>query len=300
MTIDYHSWWWRQGRAGIVIFTTLLVVGNLFEPLQTKAWNPTRANQPELNFKDLGDNLGQGTLLGVFGGFRNILADFAWLRRYTFWEQRDLPNTIAMLNLATTLDPQLQVFWDDGSRQIAYDIPSWLEFERPRPTTDAEKKAFAEEYTKFNHDQAVRGLEFLDRGLQFLPNNYKLLLDKAEIYQNRLANEPGALEEAAEQYKLAAAATKQVYYPMRQSIRLLWSLGDKQHQFEAYDYLKSRYPNLPEDAPDAQKSVMWDTLQAMEQVLKIPDADRTHFPKPANYSSDPDFELLPDTKLGDS
>jgi len=185
------------------------------------------------------------------------------------------------------------MFWDDGSRQIAYDIPAWFKYERPPPTTDEQKKHYAQDYAKFDHDQAVNGLEFLDRGLQFLPNNYKLLLDKAEIYQNRLAGEPGALEQAAEQYKLAAAATKQVYFPMRQAIRILWSLGDKQHQFAAYDYLKNRYPTLPEDAPDAQKGVMWDTVQAMEKYLKIPDPDRTHFPKPANYSSDPNFELLP-------
>jgi hypothetical protein len=296
MTIDRSSWWWRQGRAGVVIFATLLVAGNLFDPMQNKAWNPILANRPELNqlnLKDLGDNLGQGTLLGVFGGFRNILADFAWVRRNTYWEQRDLPNTEAMINLATTLDPQMLVFWDDGSRQIAYDIPAWFKYERPRPTTDADKKLFAEEYAKIDHDQAMRGLEFLDRGLHFLPNNFKLLLDKAEIYQNRLADEPGALEEAAEQYELTAAATNQFYFPMRQAIRILWALGDKPHQFEAYDYLKSRYPTLPEDAPDAQKNRMWDTIQGMEAALKIPDASATHFPKPAHYSSDPEFEPLP-------
>ena len=293
MTIDRSSWWWRQGRAGVVIFTTLLVAGIILEPLQNRAWKITRASQPGLDFKSLGESLGQGTLLGVFGGFRNILADFAWLRGYTYWEQRDLPNTEAMLNLATTLDPRMVMFWTDGSREIAYDIPAWFRYEVPRPTTEAQMRLYVQEQAKINHDQALRGLEFLDRGLQFLPNNYVLLLSKAEIYQNRLKNEPGAIKQAAEAYKLAAEATSEFYFPMRQYIILLWNLGDQPDKFEAYDYLKNRYPTLPENVPDAQKGVMWDMIQIMEKNLQIPPANRLPYAKPANYTSDPDFQPLP-------
>jgi len=292
MTIDRNSWWWRQGRAAVTIIATLLVTGIILGPLQSRAWTITRRNQPELNFQNLGDSLGQGTLLGVLGGFRNILADFAFLREYTYWEQRDQPNTEAMLNLATTLDPNIVMFWTDGAGIIAYDIPAWYKYDVPRPTTEAEAKAFAQKQTEINHIQAQYGLEFLDRGLQFLPNNYNLLQEKARIYQNRLSDVPGALEQAARQYLLAAEATKEVYFPMRQGIRLLWGLGDKQHQFEAYDYLKKRYPTIPENIPDAQKSVLWDTLNDMESALKIPEANRAHFPQPANYSKDPDFSPL--------
>jgi hypothetical protein len=289
MTIDRTSWWWRQGRTVFGIFATALIAGIILEPLQNAAWTVTRPNRPELNFKDLNDNLGQGTLLGVFGGFRNILADFAWLRGYSYWEQRDRPNTEAMLNLATTLDPRVIMFWKEGSRIIAYDIPTWfLHRDPPLPP---------EEYKKIHDEQARRGLEFLDRGLQLLPNNFSLLLNKAEIYRNRLIDEPGGIELAAEQYRLASEATKQFYFPLRQYLGLLWKLGDSQHQREAYTYLRQHYPTLPQDVPDAQISMMWDTIQQMEAALKIPADQRANFPKPKNYSTDPEIEPLPSVDL---
>jgi hypothetical protein len=283
MTIDPSSWWWRKGRAGLGIFIILLAAGIIFEPLQNRAWSITRANQPELHFKDLGDNLGQGTLLGVFGGFRNILADFAWLRGYTYWEQRDQPNTETMLNLATTLDPRVVMFWTTGAGEIAYDMPAWPLREKPPPADD--------ELKKIHDEQARRGLEFLDRGLQFLPDNYSLLLNKAEIYQNRLND----LADAAEQYRLAAENTKEFFFPMRQYIILLYFKLGRQH--EAYDYLKNRYPTLPENVPDAQKGAMWEMIQLMENDLKIPPTERAGYPKPANYESDSDFDPLPGLSL---
>jgi len=283
MTIDRSSWWWRQGRAALGIFATLLLAGIILEPLQSQAWDVTRANQPILKLKSLGDNLGQGTLLGVFGGFRNILADFAWLRGYSAWEVRDLPTTEAMLNLATTLDPRVIMFWTDGAREIAYDIPAWSRHENPQISD--------EEMQKVNVEQAHRGLEFLDRGLEFLPNNYSLLLNKAEIYDNRLKDKAGA----AEEYRLAAETTTSFYFPMRMYIRYIYVLGHKQ---EAYDYLRKKYLTLPDNVPDAQKGVMWDMIQIMEQDMKIPEPNRAHFPKPANYSRDPDFDALPGVDLG--
>ena len=287
MTIDRSSWWWRQSRAALVILATLLVAGIILEPLQSAAWTITRDNQPELHFKDLGDNRGQGTLLGGFGGFRNILADFAWLRGYDSWEVRDLPTTEAMLNLATTLDPRVLMFWTDGSREIAYDIPNWSRRENPQISDDDLKKV--------NDEQAQRGLEFLDRGLQFLPNNYSLLLDKAEIYQQRLKDLP----DAAAAYRLTAEETQEFFFPMRQYIYLTWELGQKNvaYKHEAYDYLRKKYPTLPDNIPDAQKGAMWDLIQMMEKDLNLPDADRTHFPKPANYSTDPDTVPLPGMDL---
>src|SRR5262249_39768302 len=136
MSIDRTSWWWRQGRAAVVITASLVAAGLVCEPLQNAAWTPVRANQPALHLKDLSDNLGQGTLLGVFGGFRNVLADFAWLHGYDAWEQRDRPDTEAMINLATTLDPNVVMFWTTGTREIAYDIPTWPLHDDPPPSEE--------------------------------------------------------------------------------------------------------------------------------------------------------------------
>jgi hypothetical protein len=303
MTIDRSSWWWRKGRALLAIFASLLAAGVVAAPLQNLAWSEVRARQPELNLRDMGDSLGQGMLLGMLGGFRTILADFAWLQGYLFWEQHDRPATEAMIQLTTTLDSRSVFFWDHGSDIIAYDIPAWAlrEVEQDYYSNDPARRARAAQYFQQAKEiQAQRGIALLDRGLQFHPGEYDLLRDKAMIYQNRLCDLP----DAAESWRLAAAAPDSPFFAARMYFRMLLLMAkdasDAQrvaYERIGYDYLRQFYPSLPANASDAQKGVISDWMHALEDRLNLPHDPSPKYAPPPGWKFDPDLSPLPDNPL---
>jgi hypothetical protein len=315
MTIDRSSWWWRKGRAALMIAVSLLAAGVVAEPLQTAAWAPVRASLPEFQPQDLGDNLGQGTLLGMFGGFRTILADFVWLRGYVYWEQRDLPNAVTMINLATTLEPRTTLFWETGAEIIAYDLPSWTmnELANDLNSPDAATRAAAQaKWDQSQHDEALHAIAFLERGLKFHTDDYELHMTEALIYEKRLDDLP----RAAEQYRLAAeVATAQSqrdpknarspYLPVHLYIRKLLAMGNQWavkgnqraatgYQREAYDYLRQIYPTLPASTNDSQKGVMSDWMRLLEKLLNLPHDPSPQFAPPAGWQPAPDAEYMMD------
>ncbi len=280
MTLDRTSWWWRRGRAVVVIFTTLFAAGLVARPLQEAAWVEVKARQPEMNVHDLGDNIGQGMLLGVFGGFRTVLADFIWLQGYHYWEQRDQPDLEAMIYLSTTLDPRMVSFWDNGSSEIALDIPAWV---YRNATLPRDQQAAA--YRKARTVQAERALSFLDRGLAFHPGEFILLKDQATLYDNSLHE----VAKAAEKWREAAEADDSPFFAGRLYVRHLLKMGKK---MEAYAYLKKIYPRLPADAPDAQKAVLWDWIVGLEHNLQVPHAETPQLTPPPGWTPDPEIDDL--------
>jgi hypothetical protein len=257
VTIDRNSWWWQKGVALLVIAGASLGAGMVSTPLLEPAWREMRSRQPELKLQDLGDNVSQGMMLGLFGGFRTIIADFVCIRTYTYWEHHDLPNTEAMIELFTRLDPGTIFFWDIGEQMIGFDIPYWRIHYIEHTTEDTpEGKAIWRE-------QAERALALLDRGLQYHPGNRKLLIDKEQIYELRL-HDPA---KAAEQYRLIAEDPTSDYFFAREYAEMLVQM----HRYrEAYDYLRKIYPTLPADKPQAAKGVVWERLRALEKALKLP------------------------------
>ncbi len=294
MTLDRTSWWWRRGRAGVVIFTTLLTAGVAARPLQNAAWVPVKARQSELKLNDLGNNVGQGMLLGVFGGFRAVLADFVWLQGYSYWEHRDKPDLEAMIYLATTLDPRMVGFWDNGSGELANDIAAYVN----RDTDIPDNQRLAAYYPA-RQTQAEIALKFLDRGLQFNPGDYTLLKDEALLYDNNLreaaraaGNKAGELTymaKAAEKWREAAEADDSPFFAGRLYVRHLVRMGKK---MEAYTYLTKIYPRLPTDAPDAQKGVVWDWMIGLEHNLNLPPDPNPRLAPPPGWTPDEDINDL--------
>jgi hypothetical protein len=269
MTIDRSSWWWQRGRAVLAVFAGLLLTGWVTGPLQERAWGVVRERQPELNLRDLQGAVGQGMVLGLLGGFRSIMADFMWIKGYDSWEKRNRPEAESTVYLTTLLDPRAVYFWSNGARIIGKDIPVWRIQQAGRQTTPAEQMAI-------RHEQALRALSFLDRGLEFHPDNWTLLQDKALLYQNNMGDPYDSadhqynrqdLTAAAEQYRLAAAAPGAPYYVARVYAELLRRLGRNQ---EAYDYLRRLYPTLPANVPAATKDIVWERLRELENTLKLP------------------------------
>ena len=262
MTIDRSSWWWQRGRAALAVFAGLLAAGLATGPLQGYAWGAVRARTPELNLKDFNSALGQGLVLGLLGGFRTIMADFMWITGYTNWEKRIRPETEAMVNLTTLLDPESVYFWSEGARIIGKDIPAWRgeAAEKAGQLTPAEELAIRRE-------QGDRAQSLLDRGLANHPNNVTLLQDKAQIYEINM-HEPAA---SIEFYREAANAPGAPYFLARVYAEILAKYG---HVREAYDYLRGVYPTLPLKSPAAAKGMVWEQLREWEDQLKLPAAER--------------------------
>lgn len=114
---------WRSPETRLAIM--LLFAAWLGQLMETPAWEAVRASRPELTTHDLRETAGQGVTLALLGGFRSLAADFAFLKAYVAWEDRDLPTVQAMLRLTTLLDPQKPFFWKVGAEMLALDVPSW-------------------------------------------------------------------------------------------------------------------------------------------------------------------------------
>ena len=108
------AWW-------LIVGTLIVGAGALAE----SSWRRIRPSIPEIGRKELEPTLGQGVLLGVLGGLRTVVADFAWIRSYVFWERRDRPGCEALMRTACTLDPHARYFWENAGLRIGLDMAHW-------------------------------------------------------------------------------------------------------------------------------------------------------------------------------
>lgn len=235
----------------------LLLLGLLTRPLEAPAWKHVKAGQPEMNLEAIEGALGQGLVVGVLGGFRAILADFLWIRTNTIWERRDRVKLDAMVRLVTTLDPRPEFFWINGSRMIAYDVPSWRIREEGGYSVVPEARQQA-----IDLEQAEQGLDLIDEALEFHPGRAKLYLEKGQIYLNRLKDAPNA----AKWFLIASQQEDAPYYAARIYAELLRKQGKDE---EAYAFLKNLHTTLP-NVPYAQKDIILERIRELENTLKVP------------------------------
>jgi tetratricopeptide (TPR) repeat protein len=253
-----------------VILLCLTLAGTLTRfTLEERLWQVARAEQPELQLESLDVAMGQGILLGLLGGFRALVANALWLRAAFSWENTDLPQTQTFLRLVVTVDPRPIFFWQNGSRIIAYDMPNW------RITARGGYELVPETVQRqIDAEQARIGIQMLERGLEFHPNNPLLLVEIANIHQRRLRD----VETAAEFYKLAAEQPDAPFYAARIHAELLRELGRRQ---EAYQYLLRLLPTLPRDIPFAMPWVVYDRIRELEEELNIPAEQRYQGTRPS-------------------
>jgi tetratricopeptide (TPR) repeat protein len=256
MNLLQHPLLQRLSRI-LSILLVLLLLGLLTRPIEAPAWRVVKAGQPEMNLEAIEGALGQGLVVGVLGGFRAILADFLWIRTNTIWERRDRVKLDAMVRLVTTLDPRPDFFWINGSRMIAYDVPNWRIREEGGYDAVPEARQQA-----IDLEQAEQAFELIDEALEFHSGKAKFYLEKGQIYLNRLKD----YANAAEWFLKASQQDDAPYFAARIYAELLRRQGLDE---EAYLFLKHLYNDLPDD-PFAQKGVILERIQELEQTLKIP------------------------------
>ena len=184
----------------------------------------------------------------LMGSMTPILANIFFLRAYNFWEQKNIPKTKQYLYLSTVMNPHISVFWIEGARIIAYDIPSWTQTQQPDKGID-----------QIRIQEAKNALNYLDRGNYFHSKNYLFPLEKAQIYLHRLKNLQGALYF----YKKAIQQNAPWYVG-----RIYAELLEQNSQIEeAHEFLKKWYQTLPDDSMNlrSMKGLIFKRIKELEK-----------------------------------
>ena len=241
-----------------VSFIVLLLTGVLSNVWQAGLWERVSQHHPEVRVDDLAESVGQGLVLGLVGGFRSVMADFLFLRAYVYWEHRDLAKMQAAYELALSVDPRSLPLWLNSARVIAYDTPVW----RIRKLQETQTLT-TKQLEQIHAEQAHYALQLIDRAAKFHHNDYRIALEKAQIYMHKLGDD----ESAAYYYKQAGEMDGAPYYAGRVYAELLRRNGQPE---AAHEYLVSVYPSLPDDEPAASKAIVLERIRQLEKELNIP------------------------------
>lgn len=244
----------RYGVAALV----LALAGLVSYPMERSVWKELEADQPSLQLGSLEEALGQGVLIGMFGGFRTILADLLWLQGNYYWEAYNIPATTTVINLTTTVDPRPMFFWMNGARIIGYDMPVW----RIKEMGDFENVPDVV-IDRVQREQGERAIELLERASQYHPDNPALFIEKGTFYREKIKD----LDMSAEMYRIAAELPDAPAYAARIHAEMLKQAGRK---YEAYVYLRKLYPTLSDADTRDRKDVVLERILELEGELAIP------------------------------
>ena len=103
-----------------------LLIGWAVAPLDQSIAERLGQNSEVETLRNLDSQFGQGLSVAILGGYRSVAANLVWLAMNQNWEQRDLVGTLGKLAFATSIDPRPELFWLNGSRIIANDMPTWV------------------------------------------------------------------------------------------------------------------------------------------------------------------------------
>ncbi len=216
--------------AGAVLFC---VAGVVISPAGKTAAIWQRENQPVLHSADLTAAMGQGVLLGMFGGLRSVLADISWIRGYAKTEHYDLAGCETAMRLSITLDPGNPYFRLVASDVIAYDSPYWIFSERGGPLWRKRLDPGVRKY--IYREQAERGMALLKDGSRQMPENPDFYVRMAQLVENKFGDVAGA----AEYYRQAAECPRPAWYASGIYVNFLFKkLGKKREAVAWYrDYI---------------------------------------------------------------
>jgi tetratricopeptide (TPR) repeat protein len=244
-----------------VVAVILITVSLVTRPLERSLWNDLYRDVPGLKLEEMDQALGQGVILGVFGGLRSLVADFAWLQLNQKWEARDLVSLRVFVRLVTSLDPKPEFFWINSARMLAYDVPHWRIAKAGGISvleSAAQKQIVVE--------QVNEAVALLERALVYHPRSANLKLEIGQVYLNRLKD----FERAAPWFEAAIVEPNAPYYAARIYADILRALG--QHQ-EAYLFLQQVHRELRDD-PQAQAGVVLERIRELENFLEMPEVMR--------------------------
>ncbi|MDR1497551.1 MAG: hypothetical protein LBS59_03950 [Puniceicoccales bacterium] len=240
-------------KKAAILVLLLLFAGTILSPIGGTAERWQKENQPAFNAATLEDAVGQGALLGIFGGFRAIMADFAWLRAYLHWENHDRAACETLMRLSIALDPGNLFFWRNTADIIAYDMPHWeIATRRHGGRIDLDPAVIKQISQKY----AQRGLDLYANAVRIFPRQEGALwVQCALICQFRL-NDPRL---TADYYRKSAECPTPVWFAPIAYVNILTKeLGQKN---EAAAWLRSHIKKIRSGQYPAQSSAALDRLE---------------------------------------
>ena len=217
----------------------------------------------------LRDQLGQGLTIGVLSGMRSVVADFIFVINVTIaWQNEEWFKMAEYVGLCTTLQPRAPIFWDIGGWHLAYNASvGAMEDVKNQPNELRRIKA-----SRYWID---RGLDVYNRGIENNPKYWRLWLDTAQLYQQRLKD----YKTAAQYYKTASQLPGAPVYIERFPAIMDHLGGDDEASYAEWRELWDRL--TPEQRADPQHFAGPSNakiIRAQEDKFSIPEEKRI-FPK---------------------
>jgi hypothetical protein len=195
--------------------------------------------------------------LASLGGLRALVASVGFLEAYSAWEKNDWGSVDNRMTLVTRMEPYEPTYWDEAAWHMAYNAASY--FKR-------NKELRAAIQNKLFRDHVQRGIDILDEGLQYLPENRRLLETLGYIYKDRQPN-PTLAADAF----LRAHAAGSLDFMERLAAYELVKVGDRASSEKAYEILKRYYDK---GLPFTRMESIQRDLRILENRLNIPPAQR--------------------------
>jgi hypothetical protein len=216
---------------------------------------------------DMRDAIGQGMAIALLAGFRGVVADFLWIQANGFWEKRQWLRQYRDMVLVTTLQPQSVLFWDTTAWHMAWNIGYAVSVD-PANRTRAEG-------IKRQREWQEKAREFLERGIENIPNRYELYFALGWLYYEKLSGScedppcARAFCKAAEYFGRASQFKEAPRYIRRMYARALEKCGDP---VDAYAVWKEMWDD--KTAPGDELRIVERELKTIENTLHIPDEQR--------------------------
>ena len=232
-----------------------LILGAVVSPLDRSISETLGQGAEVASLRGLDSQFGQGLSVAILGGYRSVAANLVWLAKNDDWERRDFSGTLAKIALATNIDPRPELFWLNGSRIIANDMPAW-----EVGSANADQLYETEEGKELVRAYGKRALAFLERSRPHHALNPEILLEEGMIHWRKLDD----LEAAAERILAATRGENAPYYIFRLYGEILERMGEKE---KALRFLEAHYLTLPDDSYEAMKVVVGNRIRALRAEL---------------------------------
>lgn len=251
------------GGSALLLFLIVGLSGKVW--LRRTVSNPASLPGVEVHRVSL---LGPGISIGVFGGLRQVIGNYFWLRGYLHWESRDPAQAEAAFAMAVAVDPQEWFFWTNGIRMIAFDFPRW-ELQALREWDDSGLDECAEQMIRRRY--AARALDWLSAAERVFPQDPRVGIERGMIQLHAM----GDRRAAALAFRAAWEKPGAPLFIARIYAELMRAEGEERL---AYDWYREWLPSLPPDVRAAQTEIVLPRIAELEESLEIPPSERFVMP----------------------
>ena len=237
----------------------LLLLGLLKLPIEERVVADLRSQRllPTPLDLNLRENISQMGFAASLGGLRSLVASITYLQAYVAFEDVDWAKVDSLFAITTRLQPLEPSYWDEAAWHQSYNAASYY-------LRDPDLKKIMKD--KIYRDQVQRGIDILNEGLRYLPDNPRLLVRLGDVHKERLADH----RKAGAYYLEAAEHGAKDYYERFGAYEFV-KTNDPVLMRKAYEILKRAYDaNKKSYDTERLRSTLMRDLPMLEERLQIP------------------------------